>query len=87
MFIFITHKHLKTLEEMMTKFLDDFRAALEKVAAGNAGDPETKAAVQELKTKLAENDATDAEQSTAITELVNKLAASTPSEPAEPEEE
>jgi hypothetical protein len=78
MIIFVTKKTLKRMECIMSQFLDDFRAALEKVAVGNGADEETKAAVVELKTKLAENDSLDAEQSTAIQELVDKLAASTP---------
>lgn len=82
MILFIVgNKQLKTLEAIMSKFLDDFRAALEKVAHGNAMDKETKEAVAKLQAQLDSNDATDAEQSTAITELVNKLAESTP--PAE----
>ncbi len=76
----------------MSQFLDDFNAALEKVAAGNAGDPETKAAVAALQTsmadtisKVAANDADDtvtkqavADLDQAVLALTNKLAASTP---------
>lgn len=79
--IIANNKFIKELSNIMSKFLDDFRATLEKVAQGSADDAETKAAVIELKAKLADNDATDAEQSTAILELVNKLAVSTPPAP------
>lgn len=78
MLIFISHRNLKKLEKIMSQFLDDFRAALEKVSVGTPGDPETKAAVAELQAKLTSNDATDAEQSTAIMELTEKLANSVP---------
>lgn len=58
----------------MSKFLDDFRAALEKVAA----DTPDQVAIDELKARLTDNEATDEEQSTAIMELVEKLAQSVP---------
>jgi len=58
----------------MSKFLDDFRAALARVFAPNPND----AAIAYLQSKLNENDATDADQTTAINELVAKLAVSTP---------
>lgn len=61
----------------MSQFLDDFRAALEKVAANQPNQE----AINALTERLNSNDATDDEQSTAITELVNKLAASTPPTP------
>ncbi len=76
MFIFISNKHLNQLENIMSKFLDDFRAALEKVAAPGPNQ----AAIDALTARLNDNDATDADQSTAINELVNKLAVSTPPE-------
>lgn len=78
MFIWISRRHLKLLENLMSQFLTDFRAALELVAQGRADDDATKAAVAELQAKLASNDATDAEQTTAILELVTKLAESSP---------
>lgn len=62
----------------MSQFLDDFRAALEKVAAVHPNQ----AAIDALTARLNDNDATDADQATAILELVNKLAVSTP--PVEP---
>lgn len=61
----------------MSKFLDDFRAALEKVVANSPNQ----AAIDALIARLNDNDATDVEQSTAIMELVNKLAESTPPTP------
>lgn len=78
MFMLISNKHLKTLENIMSKFLDDFHAALATVAAGNAVDQATKDAVAVLNTRMNDNDSSDAEFKTAITELVNKLAVSTP---------
>lgn len=64
----------------MSKFLEDFYAALEKVAQGGSSDPETKEAVEQIKAALASNDKLDAEQSEAIMALVDKLAESTPPE-------
>lgn len=78
MFLYINDKQFERIITLMSKFLDNFRAALEKVAQGNADDAETKAAVVALQEQLASNEATDEEQSTAILELTNKLAASTP---------
>ncbi len=69
---------LEELEKIMSEFLDTFRKTLETVAQGGGADPETKAAVVQLKAQLASNDATDQELETAINELVNKLAVLTP---------
>lgn len=66
----------------MSKFLDDFNALLEKVAVGNAGDPETKQAVADLTARLTSDEATEGETQTAVTALVSKLADSTPATPA-----
>lgn len=65
----------------MSKFSDDFAAALEKVAVGNAGDPETKAAVEQIKQQLAADEATQGELEDAVLALTNKLANSTPTPP------
>lgn len=89
------NKQLTILEKIMSKFLDDFNAALEKVAVGSAGDPETKAAVAALQksmtdtiSKVAVNDEDDAVTKQAVSELnqavlalTNKLAESTPPTP------
>lgn len=58
----------------MSKFLDQFRAALEKVFAPNPNQ----AAIDVLINRMNDNEATDADQATAINELVAKLAVSTP---------
>lgn len=65
----------------MSKFTDDFNAALEKVAAGAAGEAETKAAVEQIKSQLAADEATQGELEDAILALTNKLANSTPVPP------
>lgn len=65
---------LHRLEKSMSQFLDSFRAALERVANGNAADQATKDAVKKLQADLLANETSDAEFKTAITELVNKLA-------------
>lgn len=80
MLIWISKRDLKHLECLMSKFLDDFYAALEKVAQGGSTDPETKEAVEKIKAALTANDALDKEQSEAIMALVDKLAESTPPE-------
>ncbi len=69
----------KELEKIMAAFLTEARALIEKIAAGNGSDNETKQAVQELQRKFDENVELDTEQSTAILELLQKLANSEPS--------
>lgn len=78
MIIFISKRNLKELENIMSQFLDDFRAALAKVSVGNASDPAMKQDIADLKTRLTTDEATDDDYGIAINELVNKLAASTP---------
>lgn len=78
MIVFISRRTLNRLEKIMSQFLADFRASLEKVAQGGADDAETKQAVADLKTQIEANDAMDDEMKTAIMELVSKLAESTP---------
>ncbi len=62
----------------MSQFLDDARAILERVAAGNASDPAIKADIETLKAAVASNESSDAEVKVIVTELLNKLAVSTP---------
>lgn len=76
MFIFISKKNLKELECIMSKFLDDFHALLDKVTSTQ----NDAAAIKELQDLLtantaadAENKATDDEQTQAILELAAKL--------------
>lgn len=85
MIIIISHKHLHRLEKMMSQFLDDARAILERVAQGNAGDPAMKADIEALKTAVTANTdadtanaASDEEVKTLLTEILNKLAAAPP---------
>lgn len=72
------HTNISQLENIMSKFLDDFRAVLARVAQGSPSDPQMKADIEALKAHLVDTDATDADQTTAINELVNKLAAAPP---------
>jgi hypothetical protein len=88
-------KQLNVWERVMSQFLDDARAILERVAQGNADTPQMKTDIAELKGLLtantaadAENKAGDEEVKTLILEVLNKLAVSTPPEPTpEPEPE
>ena len=74
MIIFIRNCHLKQLEKIMSKFLDDFHALLDKVTSTQNDS----AAIKELQDHLASNDATDEEQSQAILELAQKLGEAPP---------
>lgn len=69
---------INQVEKIMSKFLDDALALVDKVATGNADAAETKAAVADLQAKLAADEATEAETQQVVTALLNKLAASTP---------
>lgn len=86
LFVWIPRKQFKILEDKMSQFLDEFRAALTLVKVGNATDPAVTEAISTINAKLTANEATDAEQSTAIMELVTALANSTPvaGQPVEP---
>lgn len=76
MIIFIRNKHLKELEKLMSKFMDDFNALLAKVTSTQNDT----AAIKALSDHLTENDATDAEQSEAILALTKALGDAPPSE-------
>lgn len=76
MIIFISNHHLKLLEKIMSKFLDDFNAALAKVVSTQNDT----AAIKDLQDLMTANNATDAEQSEAILALTNALGAAPPSD-------
>lgn len=82
LFVWIPRKQFKILEDKMSQFLDEFRAALALVKVGNATDPAVTEALATLNTKLTANEAVDEEQKIAILELTTALANSTPVEPA-----
>jgi hypothetical protein len=81
MLIIMNNKQFERMTNLMSQFLDDARAILERVAQGNASDPAMKADIADLKAAMNDNDASDQEVKTLLTEILNKLAASTPPTP------
>lgn len=79
--LIIGNKPIEELSKVMSQFLDDFRAVLQQVANGQAEEEATKAAVQDLQTRLTANELADADRATAIMELTQALANSTPPAP------
>ena len=78
MIIFISRKHLKRLEQIMSEFTDKFDAALANVVKAGATEAEIKKLAELVDANNAANTATDAEQSDAILRLTEALGASTP---------
>ena len=88
MLLYINSKQLERIVDLMSQFLDDARAILERVAQGNGDLPGMKEDVEALKTMLtanteadAANKASDEEVRTLLLEILNKLAVSTPPAP------
>ena len=86
--LIIGKKQLTILERIMQLTLEQGRALIEKIALGNAADPQVKADIEVLKTGLAANATADAENKAAdevthtlLAELLERLAESTPPAP------